>query len=133
MILIIFSPIIFFSYCFAGRITIKDVTINGTLIKAGEGVIAATQSGNRDEAVFMHPDKFDIHRKFTPPFAKSLAFGHGPHECVAEWLALAELEIALNTLFRRLPNLTLAVAEKNIQYSAPEADVGISELQVTWK
>ncbi len=103
--------------------------VDGTLIKAGDGVIAATNSGNRDESVFADPDRFDIHRRFT---SKSLAFGYGPHECIAEALALAEIEIALNTLFTWLPRLALAVPEKGIKYTAPDADLGISELPVTW-
>jgi fungal nitric oxide reductase len=58
-------------------------------IKAGEGVIAATQSANRDETVFgANADNFDIHRQTNP----HLAFGYGAHECVAEWLARAELQ-----------------------------------------
>eukprot|EP00953_Heterococcus_sp_UTEX-ZZ885_P003819 2572-Heterococcus_DN1.PRE.2 len=63
-------------------------------IRAGEGVIAATQSANRDETVFgMDADKFNIHRKNNP----HLAFGYGMHECVAEWLARAELQCVFNT------------------------------------
>jgi nitric oxide reductase len=60
-------------------------------IQAGEGIIAATQSGNRDEEVFPNPDKFDLHRQRGSE--KALGFGYGEHECVAEWLARAELEI----------------------------------------
>jgi len=115
------------------RIAIKDVTVGGTLIKAGEGVIAATQSGNRDESAFPQPDMFDIHRHFDDSAHKSLAYGHAEHECVAEWLALTELEVALRSLFEAMPKLRLAVEVKDIKYSAPEADVGILELPVVWK
>ena len=60
-------------------------------IKAGTGIIAACQSGNRDAEVFPNPDQFDMHRKFQP--VDSLGFGYGRHRCIAEWLAKAELEI----------------------------------------
>jgi nitric oxide reductase len=60
-------------------------------IKAGEGIIAACQSGNRDDEVFPDPDKFDIHRQFDPQ--DSLGYGYGAHRCIAEHLAKAELEI----------------------------------------
>jgi nitric oxide reductase len=113
------------------RIAIKDVMVGDTLIRTGEGVIAATQSGNRDESVFANPDAFDIHRVFNAT-SKSLAYGHGQHQCVAEYLALSELEIALNTLFAALPGLQLGVKMEEVKYSPPEADVGISELPVTW-
>jgi fungal nitric oxide reductase len=114
-------------------VAIKDITINGTLIKAGDGVIAACQSGNRDETAFPNPDAFDIHRPFDLSAHRSLAYGHGVHQCVAEWLAMAELEISLRSLFAAMPNLRLAVDPKDIKYSALEADVGIVELPVSWK
>lgn len=61
------------------------------IIKAGEGIIAANASGNRDEEVFPDPDVFDMHR--TPDPNHALGFGFGPHRCVAEPLARAEMEI----------------------------------------
>lgn len=64
-------------------------------VKAGEGIIAACQSGNRDDEVFPNPDEFDMHRKFKPE--DSLGFGYGPHRCIAERLAKAELEIVFGT------------------------------------
>lgn len=63
----------------------------GQTIKAGTGIIAACQSGNRDGEVFPHPDKFDMHRRFDP--VDTLGFGYGQHRCIAEYLAKAELEI----------------------------------------
>lgn len=60
-------------------------------IKAGEGIIAANASGNRDEDVFSDPDVFDMHR--TPDPNHALGFGFGPHRCVAEPLARAEMEL----------------------------------------
>jgi fungal nitric oxide reductase len=66
-------------------------------IKAGEGIIAATQSGNRDESIFPKPDKFDLHRKRGKE--QALGYGYGPHQCVAELLARAELEVVFGELF----------------------------------
>ena len=60
-------------------------------IKSGEGIIAACQSGNRDEEVFPNADDFNMHRKFNPK--DSLGFGFGAHRCIAEELAKTELEI----------------------------------------
>ena len=61
------------------------------LIKAGEGIIASNQSANRDDDVFPDPDTFDMHRKRGSE--QALGFGFGEHQCVADWLARAELEI----------------------------------------
>lgn len=73
------------------RVAKEDVVIGGKLIKAGEGIIAATQSGNRDEEVFPNPDIFDMRRPRGEE--EALGYGWGEHRCVAEWLARAELEI----------------------------------------
>ena len=72
------------------RVAKVDIELGGKTIKAGEGIICSNMSANRDEEIFPHPDKFDIHRKRGPE--QALGFGYGPHECVAEWLARAELE-----------------------------------------
>lgn len=112
------------------RVALKDITIRGTLVRAGEGVIAATESGNRDADVFADPDAFDMHRVFTPE-TKSLAFGHGPHQCIAEVLAKREVEIALTTLFHALPALQLP-DEMTTKYFPLVGDVGITEMHVSW-
>lgn len=72
------------------RVAKVDIELGGKTIKAGEGIIAATQSGNRDEEVWDNPDEFDMQR----PAGKheALGYGWGEHRCVAEWLARAELE-----------------------------------------
>lgn len=112
------------------RVAKVDVTVGDKLIKAGEGIIAATQSGNRDEEVFLDPDTFDLHRKRGSE--QALGYGYGAHRCIAEWLARAELEIVFATLFQKLPNLKLAVPLDEVKYSSPEKDVGILELPITF-
>lgn len=76
------------------------------IIKSGEGIIAANASGNRDEEVFSDPDVFDMHR--TPDPDHALGFGFGPHRCVAEPLARAEMELvfgkqAFRDIFSQTP------------------------------
>lgn len=73
------------------RVAKEDVVIGGKKIGKGEGIIAATQSGNRDEDVFVNADMFDMKRARGEE--EALGFGWGEHRCVAEWLARAELEI----------------------------------------
>ena len=63
------------------------------ILKAGEGIIAACQSGNRDKDMFPEPDTFDMYRPSNP--IDALGFGYGAHRCIAEKLAKTEIEIAL--------------------------------------
>ncbi|KAJ0297748.1 hypothetical protein COL516b_010356 [Colletotrichum fioriniae] len=103
-------------------------------IKAGEGIIASNQSGNRDEDVFPDPDVFDMHRAPDPNHA--LGFGFGPHRCIAEPLARAELETVFGhntaTLFQKLPSLRIAVPISDIEYTPLHKDVGVVKLPVAW-
>ncbi|KAI1980386.1 hypothetical protein LOZ51_002127 [Ophidiomyces ophidiicola] len=112
------------------RVAKVDITLNGQIIKAGEGIIASNQAANRDEDVFSNPDKFDMHRK--PGAESALGYGYGDHRCIAEGLSRAELEAVFSTLFQRLPNLRLGIPHSEIKYTAPTMDVGISELPVVW-
>jgi len=112
------------------RVAKVDVEYGGKQIKAGEGIIAACQSGNRDQEVFPDPDKFDIHRQFDPQ--DSLGYGYGAHRCIAEHLAKAELEIVFATLFHKLPNLKLAIPLDQVEYTPPTMDIGIPRLPVVF-
>ena len=70
--------------------------IDGKLVNEGEGIIGATQSGNRDEDAFLDPDVFDMKRKKGTE--EALDYGWGEHRRIAEWLARAELEIVFGEL-----------------------------------
>lgn len=110
------------------RVAKEDIVLNGVKIAAGDGIIAANQAANRDKTVFRDPDTFDLHRSPNP----HVGFGYGIHVCVAEWLARAEMEIAFERLFTRLPNLRIAVPLDQLKYSEPDKDIGLAELPVTW-
>jgi unspecific monooxygenase len=61
-------------------------------------------SANHDPDVFENPAEFRPTRAQNP----HLSFGAGLHFCLGAPLARLELQIALQTLFGRLPNLRLA-------------------------
>ncbi|KAF2267148.1 cytochrome P450 55A3 [Lojkania enalia] len=119
------------------RVAKVDIQLGSFTVKAGEGIIAATQSSSRDEDVFSDPEMFDILR-FAPKerggrgedWYQAMGYGWGEHRCVAEPLARGELEIVFSTLFQRLPNLKLAVPFEEIKWTPPKKDVGIIELPV---
>ena len=64
-------------------------------------------AANRDPAVYPDPDRLDI----TRPNIRPLSFGGGIHFCLGAQLARIEAEIAIATLLRRLPNLSLDDAD----------------------
>ncbi|HWT91560.1 MAG TPA: cytochrome P450, partial [Solirubrobacteraceae bacterium] len=81
-----------------------DTELSGTKIAAGDKVVTWFVSGNRDEAVFEEPDRFDITR--TPN--KHMAFGPGGiHHCMGAHLAKMEVRIAFQELLARSADIEL--------------------------
>jgi len=76
------------------RVAGAEASVGGRTIAAGERVMLAYPSANRDEAVFDDPYRFDIGRSPNP----HVAFGFGSHFCLGASLARYEL----NLLFRHL-------------------------------
>ncbi|MCW2883139.1 MAG: cytochrome, partial [Streptosporangiaceae bacterium] len=110
------------------RVAIEDVEVGGHLVKAGEGVIAANDSGNRDENVFPDPDGLDIHRQAR----HHIAFGYGIHQCLGQPLARVELQVVYGTLYRRIPTLRLAVPLEEVNFKHDMLVYGVHELLVSW-
>ncbi|MFE0191426.1 cytochrome P450 [Streptomyces sp. NPDC059008] len=110
------------------RVATTDVEVAGQVIKEGDGVILSTAAANRDPSAFEAPDTFDIRRSTQG----HLAFGHGPHRCLGENLARAELEILFGTLFKRIPTLRLAVPMDQVSMKVGMTLEGLHDLPVTW-
>ena len=110
------------------RVAKEDVEIGGQLVKAGDGLVMNLPAGNRDSAFLSDPDTFDIDRNSRG----HVAFGYGVHQCIGQVLARAELQIALPTLLRRLPDLHLAVPLEEIKFRSDMSIYGVHELPVAW-
>ncbi len=110
------------------RVATEDITVGGRTIRAGEGVLLMIASANRDEEVFAQADSLDVSRESR----RHLAFGFGVHQCLGQPLARVELQIALETLFRRLPTLRLDIEPEKIRYRDDMAVYGVHELPVAW-
>ncbi|MFF9086259.1 cytochrome P450 [Streptomyces sp. NPDC014991] len=110
------------------RVAVEDIEVAGTTIRAGEAVLFATSVINRDPAVYDDPDALDLHRSAR----HHMAFGFGIHQCLGQNLARAELEIALGSLFARLPGLRLAAPAEEIPFKPGDTIQGMLELPVTW-
>ena len=77
---------------------------NGVQFEPEDRVFLMFSSGNRDEAVFEEPDRFDL----TRDIGRSLSFGAGPHYCAGAWASRALIaDIALPQVFARLDELRL--------------------------
>ncbi|MEU3403267.1 cytochrome P450 [Streptomyces sp. NPDC006670] len=110
------------------RLATEEIEVGGVTIRPGDGVIFSTSVINRDEAAFEDPDVLDWHRGAN----RHLAFGFGIHQCLGQNLARAEMEIALGTLFDRLPGLRLAADPEAIPFKPGDTIQGMVELPVEW-
>jgi cytochrome P450 len=85
------------------RVALEETDIEGTCAHAHQQGVVMLAVANRDPNVFANPETFDIQRSPNP----HLTFGGGPHFCPGAALARLEGQIALGTLVRRFPGMTL--------------------------
>jgi len=110
----------------SARFTNEDLPVGDVVIPAGEWVVIATSSANRDPAQFPDPDRLDLSRDS----GSHIAFGHGIHYCLGAPLARMEAEVALGALLTRFPELSLAVPSEELRWRAVSLMNGLESLPV---
>ncbi|MFB9924006.1 cytochrome P450 [Amycolatopsis halotolerans] len=111
------------------RYATEEVKVGGQTVAEGDWLIAALNSANRDEDRYPHADRLDFTRE-SP--RTHVAFGFGAHQCVGQQLARVEMQEALTALFRRVPDLRLAVPKESLAYKHNALVYGPEELPVAW-
>ncbi|WP_409179954.1 cytochrome P450 [Amycolatopsis sp. VS8301801F10] len=106
----------------------EDVEIGGVRIPRGDAVMISTASANRDPSVFADAHEFDPDRKPN----SHIAFGYGGYFCIGASLARTELRVVFTTLFRRFPDLRLAVPVDELEVRANRLTGGVSQVPVVW-
>ncbi|NEA40185.1 cytochrome P450 [Streptomyces sp. SID11385] len=110
------------------RVALEDITYAGVTIRAGDGIVLAGETANRDPDVFPDPDRLDLGRDAR----RHVAFGFGVHQCLGQPLARMELQVVYSTLYRRVPTLALATGIERLEFKHDGAVFGVYELPVTW-
>lgn len=90
------------------REVMKETTISGCPVKAGNMVLLSFPAANRDPAMFPDADKVVIDRKEN----RHAAFGLGIHRCVGSNLARMEMQVAIEEWLKRIPDFRLDPAGK---------------------
>ncbi|MCP2626035.1 cytochrome P450 [Mycolicibacterium smegmatis] len=85
------------------RTAATDTVVRDVPIAAGESLLLAYPSGNRDEEVFTDPFRFDVGRDPN----KHVAFGYGVHFCLGAALARMEINSFFAELIPRLESIEL--------------------------
>jgi len=112
----------------APRVAKARATLGGQQIEEGDGIMLVLSVANRDPAAFTEPDRLDL----TRAEGAHVAFGHGPHQCIGANLSRLELEVAYETLFRRIPTLELAEPMDSLKEPAGSLLPRIKRLPVRW-
>lgn len=108
------------------RSATEDLSIGGVMIPAGDQVLIATSSADRDPAQFPHPDRLDLGRDS----GSHVAFGHGIHYCLGAPLARMEAEVALGALLTRFPGISLAIPPEELRWRPVSLMNGLESLPV---
>lgn len=111
------------------RFPTQDVEIGGVRIPAGDSVLLAIASANRDPARFPAPDALDRGRDLSG----HLAMGHGIHYCLGAPLARMEAVTALEALLGRFPELRLDVPRGELRHRRTLRSRGLISLPVAWE
>jgi cytochrome P450 len=110
------------------RFPLEDLHIGETTVPAGDTVLLAIASANRDPQHAANPDEIDLDRKSSG----HLGFGHGPHYCLGAPLARMEARTALWTAIHRLPDLALAVPAHDLPWKSDHRQHALTALPVTF-
>ncbi|WP_399890285.1 cytochrome P450 [Streptomyces sp. BBFR51] len=86
-----------------GRITTRDVEIEGVVVPAGARIAVLFGAGNRDPRHYDDPDAFLVGRNPVD----HLSFGYGPHGCAGQGLARLEAHAVIRALSRRVGRLVV--------------------------
>jgi cytochrome P450 len=108
------------------RFTTEDVPVGDVVIPAGEWVLPAISSADRDPAQFPDPDRLDLGRDTSG----HVAFGYGIHYCLGAPLARMEAEVALGALLARFPGISLAVLPEELRWRPVSLMNGLESLPV---
>ena len=105
----------------------EDTTIRGVEIPAGDRVLMSYPSANRDDDVFVEPDRFDIRRADVDQL---ISFGVGVHHCLGAQFARRELRTFLPKLLDAVESIEISGEPR---FTEAHFVGGVKHLPVTYK
>lgn len=110
------------------RVATEDLVIGGQQIREGDGVIVTISAPNYDPRHWDRPYELNIERNERTHFS----FGSGPHMCLGQNLARAELYLAFEQLLTRIPTMREALAAEPVVMQNDGFIYGVKRLMVDW-
>lgn len=110
------------------RVAKEDLVIGGQQVAAGDGVVVNISAPNYDPRRWDDPYELNIERNDRG----HISFGAGPHMCLGQNLARAELYLAFEQLLTRIPGLRVADVPDAVQMQNDGFIYGVRNLVVDW-
>jgi cytochrome P450 len=108
------------------RIAAEDVDLSGKTIRKGDRIRWIMAAANRDPAIFVNPDRFDIGRQPNP----HISFGSGIHYCLGVALARMEGQEVFRAMAERFPRFELDA--DLVEYQPSIQFRSLKSLPVNW-
>ncbi len=115
------SPVVHFR-----RTAMHDTVLRNQQIREGDKLVVFYGAANRDEEVFVEPDRFDVGRSPNPHMAFG---GGGPHLCLGLHVARVEIVAMLREMLTRMPDMTAAGPRQTL---ASNFIAGVRTMPVTF-
>jgi cytochrome P450 len=110
------------------RYVTEEIDVGGVTIPAGASVVPSLECANHDPAVYDDPLELNLTRSGPP----QLTFSFGRHFCAGAALARVELQLGLDGLLSRFPELRLAVPVEQLVRRGDPFTQGFAAVPVTW-
>jgi cytochrome P450 len=111
---------------FTARVCREDVDMRGEVLPRGATVVVLLAAANRDPEVFADPDQVDVGRRPNP----MLAFGGGPHLCLAASMTRVIGQLALSVALARFSPVTLASDQQATRWRTSLVPRGLERLDL---
>jgi cytochrome P450 len=111
------------------RTATRDTEIGGVPIPKGATIHMRFAAANRDPEVFEAPDCIRFDR---PNAMRHMAFSQAEHHCPGSGLSRLEMQIAIEALITRLPNLRLPEGRNNFEHHPGFVLRALKELHIAF-
>jgi cytochrome P450 len=110
------------------RLVAEDLEFHGQALRKGEWVMPTPGIANADPSVCPYATRLDLDRDRV----SHMTFGFGPHTCLGQHLARAELQEIVSRLFDRFPTARLDGSLEDVVWGPPDGAYRIQFLPVAW-
>lgn len=111
-----------------GRLITRDFTYKGIDFRKGEMIMVPISMSSMDDRLYDRPLEIDFDRDLDA--LSHNTFGNGPHKCVGNGLARAELQVFLGEWLKAIPDFAVDPRQPPVTHSGSVN--GVDNLHLVW-